>query len=336
MLLWAASSWIQSHSHDQTSSPPAIQPTDSTPTETPEPKPTSPYSPQEEAQRQALFERGKELGIDENFLFGGKGLVNQLFHEQYPQQRPLTPGPEDADSRSQWHKIADELLDTLEKQLSPEARRQLGSYNAQSREQAKAKVNELHLSSRALYDLADAAFFHLFPEQQGRDFLNQPIGQVWQGLVADKVKAVQAGTALERIGFDPGATSQSVSGTLKPGEGKAYIAGLAKDQLIKVNLQANQKTRLFIYPPTSQLPALLKSAEKTWSGKLEQSGLYEFVVISTGSESSDYQLNITAHNPSPTSSPQPPGTSNPTTTPFPPSQPNVTTTSLASPTVRAN
>ena len=328
MLFWAANSWIQSHPSDQTSSPPPTQPTDSTPTKTPEPKPTSPYSPQEEARRQALFNRGKELGIDENFLFGGKGLVNQLFHEQYPQQRPLTPGPEDADSRSQWYKIADGLLDTLE-QLSPEARRQLGSYNAESRDQAKAEVNELHLSSRALYDLADAAFFHLFPQRDRN--LNQPIGQVWQGIVADKVKAVQDGTALERIGFDPGATSQSVNGTLKPGEGKAYIANLSKDQLVEVKLQANQKTQLSIYPPTSQLPPLLK-AEKTWAGKLERSGLYEFVVISTGSESSSYQLNLTADNPLPTPSPQQPSTSNPTT-PSPSSQPDITTP-LASPTSR--
>ena len=332
MLFWAANSWIQSHPSDQTASPPAIQPTDSTPAKTPEPKPTSAYSPQEEAQRQALFNRGKELGIDDNFLFGGTGLVNQLFHEQHPQQRPLTPGPEDADSRSQWYKIADGLLNTLE-QLSPEARRQLGSYNVQSRDRAKAEVNELHLSSRALYDLADAAFFHLFPEQRGRNFLNQPIGQVWQGLVADKVKAVQARTALERIGFDPGATSQSVSGTLKPGEGRAYIANLAKDQLIEVKLQANQKTQISIYPPTSQLPPLLKSAGKTWSGKLEQSGLYEFVVTSTGSEPSDYQLKITADNPIPNPSPQQSGTSTPTSTPSSPSQPNATTP-LASPTSR--
>ena len=312
---WAGNRWIQSRStlprQNQTS--PHTSPS-STVTKTPEPKPTLPYPTQEDERRQALFSRGKELGIDEDFLFAGRGLVNQVFYSQHPErrQRPLTNASLDADLRSQWYKTADTLLDTLDVQLSPEARRQLGRYTASSRDRAAAEVNKQYVSSRALNDLTDAAFFQLFP-QPDNNFINQPIGQVWQAIAADKVKAIVAGTALERIVFDAGSTSKDESGTLKPGEGKIYIAELAKEQLMKLDLQANSQVLLSVYSPTRKTKILEDSTERAWSGELPEQGFYEFVVVSTASEPVDYQLNVTAENPTPVPSlePSPPDTPTP-------------------------
>jgi serine/threonine-protein kinase len=53
-----------------------------------------------------------------------------------------------------------------------------------------------------LYDLGDAAFFSQFPEQQGKDFIKQPIGQVWYGFVDDKLNAILAGSSFKKIVFD--------------------------------------------------------------------------------------------------------------------------------------
>jgi len=293
---WSGSLWLKSRQstlprQDQISSAPT-QALSSTSTNTPKPKSTLPYTPQEESRRQALFNRGKELGIEENFLFGDRGLVNQVFYSKHPnlRQHPLTSEPVDADLRSQWYTTADKLLATLEKHLSPKARMQLGNYTTESGERAKAEVNKLHISSRALYDITNAAFFQLFP-QRGHDFLNQPIGQVWQGLVADKVKAVQAGTIVEQMVFDP--TIGTVRGILKPGEGKAYIANLDKAQLIKLNLQANPKVLISVYSPSGKTKMLEDSSDRSWSGKLPEQGFYEFVVVSTASVPVDYQLNVT-------------------------------------------
>ncbi len=36
------------------------------------------------------------------------------------------------------------------------------------------------------------------------------------------------------------------------------------------------------------------SSDRAWSGKLPESGFYEFVVVSTASQPVDYQLKITA------------------------------------------
>jgi serine/threonine protein kinase, bacterial len=172
----------------------------------------------------------------------------------------------------------------------------MGGYTEADVQSRQAAVNQLNLSSRALNDLTDVRFFHLFPEQpRNQNLLNQPIGQVWQAIAADQLNAVKAGTALETIKFPEGQFNQQVSGTLKAGEGKAYIAQLTKDQAMQIKLQANQATRFSIYPPTSKAAPLLADSSKTsWSGKLTESGFYEIVVISDASRAIDYDLSLAA------------------------------------------
>ena len=182
--------------------------------------------------------------------------------------------------------------------LSINARRQLGTYTAKDRNQWKVAVNKRYISTRALYDLTDAAFFELFPQQRGNNFLNQPVAQVWHALAAEKLNAILAGTAFERIVFDPGAIGKQVSGNLKPGEGKVYIAGLAKDQLMKLDLQADPKVLVSVYFPTGKI-LLEDSGEHTLSTTLPEKGFYEFVVVSTASDPIDYQLNLSAENTTP-------------------------------------
>ena len=211
--------------------------------------------------------------------------------------------------------------------LSAESRQRLGSYTVDDRLKWKAEVNEKKLSSRALYDIADAAFFWRFPEQKGKTFIDKPIGQVWQGIVFDKVNAVKTGTVLERIVFPPGEIGDRVSGTLKPGEGKAYIAGLAAGQIMNVRLRADSKVLFSVYPPTSDQPALLDdSTKRIWSGTLPQGGFYEFVVVSTAAKPVDYQITLTAENPPPP--PEPTPIENPTPTETPPVEPTPTETPI--------
>ncbi|MBV8885650.1 MAG: protein kinase [Chroococcidiopsidaceae cyanobacterium CP_BM_RX_35] len=316
---WAANFWL--HSHQQ-----AIPAKDQTspPSQTPQPTPTAQYPPQELAQRQALFERTKALGIDQNFIFGSRGLVDQIFSSQHSDlQHPLTSAPADADLRLEWYKTADGLLDTLEKQLSEAARGQLGSYTTDSLHLNVAAIHKLHLGSKTLNELTDAQFFALFPEQRGQNFIHTPIGQVWQAIAADKVESMQSGTILEQVVFTPGTTSKSFSSILQPASGKAYIANLAKDQILKVNLRTNPKILLSIYSPSGQTK-IFESSDRSssgtltedgfsWSGQLTESGFYEFVVVSTASEPMEYQLSITAENPAPAPStePSPPYTATP-------------------------
>ncbi|MBD1813121.1 serine/threonine protein kinase [Microcoleus vaginatus DQ-U2] len=260
------------------------------------PQPPNPKQQQEDA----LQDRFVKLKIDDRFYNGYVNLVDETFYAKYPELggRLLKEGEEDRQWRERWQKIGEELLDKLEN-LSSDARARLGSYDTTDIDRWKTEVNNLNLSSRALYDLADARFFYWFPEQpRDRNLIGLPIGQIWQAITADELEALQAGATVESVEFDRLSNSKRLTGNLKPGEGKAYIARFAQNQTLRVNLQAPRKsTLLSIYTPgrTKGARALLEDAEGlSWSGLLDDAGYYEFVVVSQASEPIAYELNLTA------------------------------------------
>jgi serine/threonine-protein kinase len=262
------------------------------------PKVSQPSSPKQQ-QEDALQARFVNLKIDDRFYNGYVNLVDQTFYAKYPELggRLLKEGDDDRQWRQRWQKIGDELLDKLEN-LSSDARARLGTYDTTDLDRWKTEVNKLNLSSRALYDLADAKFFYWFPEQpRDRNLIGSPIGQIWQAITADALESLQAGATVESVEFDRRSNSKSLTGNLKPGEGKAYIARFAQNQTLRVNLQApRQSTLLSIYTPgrTKGARALLEDAEGlSWSGLLDDAGYYEFVVVSQASEPIAYQLNLT-------------------------------------------
>ena len=253
----------------------------------------------EQARKDRLQQRRDNLQVDNRFLIS---VTDQLFYAQFPdmQGRSLSDLSEDEAMRSEWDSIANEVLDVLENQLSTEARQRLGSYAATNREQWKEQVNQKYVSSRALYDLTDAKFAYLYPQNATQNFIDQPIGQIWHGLADDRVRAIVSGERLEEIQFEQGQFSQSLRDRLEPGEGRIYILNLSQGQLMRLNLQASpQSTQLSLYVPSpnNELPYLLEdSAERTWSGQLPQTGYYEVVVVSSQTARLDYALDIAADN----------------------------------------
>ena len=268
------------------------------------------FSPEERQRKQKLSDRREELDI--NYKFYVK-LVNQLFREKYPNLKGLilSDNPEDENLRAEWDQTAAEVLEKLTA-ITSDSRRQLGNYTGDERAIWKAQVNQINVGSRSLYDLGDAAFFSEFPEQKSKSFINQPIGQVWYAFVNDQLNTILDKSILETIVFPEGTTGKTVSGTLQPGKGKVFIVGLAKDQNMEVKLEANSKVLLSIYSPSGKTPLLQDSQTRTISATLPEKGFYEFVVVSTASESVDYQLTLTAENP-----PEPEPTEEPTEEPTP-------------------
>jgi serine/threonine-protein kinase len=309
-LLWLKHQSIQGNNVETPSTvvtppQPDEQPTVS-PSVDPPKVPSSELSDQERQRQAALEQRRSQLGVSEDFYVR---WVNDVFWTENPSQRgrALSNDAKDESLRSQRDKIATQLLDQLEQaNLSREARRRLGRYDATDRQRWKNTVNKQHLSSRALNDLTDAKYSFFFPSYSAKklnlsfdEFLTKPMGQVWHAIAADKVTAITSEEAVEKIRFDVGAVSQQVNGKLKPGEGKAYIAQLSADQIMQLQLQA-ESAFWSVYPPTSDRPPLLEdSSQKSWSGKLSQSGFYEFVIVSTSSKPLDYQLTLTVENPTP-------------------------------------
>ncbi|MBW4511916.1 MAG: serine/threonine protein kinase [Scytonematopsis contorta HA4267-MV1] len=323
-VTWFGANSLFSSSNQEISPQPTNSPTS-------EPSPTQKFSAEEQARKEKLRARREQLGVDYNFYIS---LVNQVFRDRNPslQGRTLSDSPEDEALRARWDKIAAELLEKLAP-LSSDARRQLGTYTSAQRDAWKLQVNNINVGSRSLYDLTDGTFFLQFPEQRGRNFLDTPVGQVWSGIANDKLNAILANTAFRKLVFKDGAIGTKVSGTFKAGEGKVFIAGLAKDQQMEVKLSANSKVLLSVYSPSGTVNSveINDSTQRTLSAKLPEDGYYEFVIVNTGSSSTDYQLSVTAESAAPPPEPTPtetPVTPNPSVTPTP----TATATPTATPT----
>lgn len=291
LVWWIASRW------DPTNSPtPSVDnPENAENGETNNPT----FSAEEQARKNDLRERREALQVDNRYLVS---VTDQLFYSQYPdlQGSPLSNNPQDEALRAEWDNIQNEILDVLEDNLSADARRRLGSYSASDREQWRQQVNQRYVSSRALYDLTDAKFAYLYPQNAAQDFIEQPIGQIWHGLAFDRVQSILSGERLEDIQFESGEFSQSLRDQLAPGEGRVYTINLSEGQLLRLNLQAQPDTTqlsLYVPKPTNELPFLLEdSSDRTWSGQLPQSGYYEIVVVSTQAGPTNYALDISADN----------------------------------------
>lgn len=275
----------------------------------PSAKPTPPQAPDfsqaEQDRKQKIDARRQQLGIDNAFLVK---LVNEAFYTQHPELngQKLGTGAADAGLRQKWDEIALQYLERLES-LSSGARSRLGQYTAVDVSDRVNAASKINLSGRTLNDLTDAAFFHLFPEvPRGGNLLNQTIGQVWQGIATDQLTWLQAGKTVERIEFPPGNFSDRRSGTLSPGEGKVFIANLSTNQTLRLQLQPSQGVLLSLYPPSSQLPALLTNSQQTnWTGKLTASGYYEIVVVADGKNSVNYAIDLAVADEMTTPSPSP-------------------------------
>jgi serine/threonine-protein kinase len=248
------------------------------------------FSAVEQRRKSQLRDRRQQMGINNRYFIA---LVDQVFWEKYPQYngRRLTANPEDAKIRAEWDNLAAECLDWLQF-LPLETRKRLGSYSNKDRSRWQQQLYRLNLSSRALYDLADAAFLQTFPQQRGQNFMNKPINQVWYAIAQEKVQAILKGKAYKKIEFDAGAGERQVGGRLNPGEGKAFVAELTKAQVMQLELQADPQVLISVYSPTGKIKLMEDSRDRTWDGKLPEAGFYEFVVVSTASQSSDYQLKL--------------------------------------------
>jgi serine/threonine protein kinase, bacterial len=223
--------------------------------------------------------------------------VKQIFTSQNPQVTTV-----DSKVRTQIDTIASDLGTKLSQQLSSEAISKIGQYSDSDRASWKAQVNKLHLSERSLINLTDAKYRLITDssaEKLGLEqtrFLKTPIGQVYLATMFDRFQAIQSKQAIGEIVFPVGGDKGTISGTLQPGEGKAFIASLFGGQDITVNIKTNNlPTKLSIYPPTSNLPAILSASPKTsWSGKTSVNGYHELILVSNSDQPIQYELQLTA------------------------------------------
>ncbi|MBW4488537.1 MAG: protein kinase [Trichocoleus desertorum ATA4-8-CV12] len=244
----------------------------------------------------ALRDRRRRLGVNYDLFVH---LVDTVFYTEHSElnDRRLSFEPSDRALRREWNATAEKLLNKLET-LSEESRNRLGRYSQQDYDQWVMGLERQRLSRPTFAQLVDAKFYHLFPEQQERYLDPNRFGQVWYAIAEETFKAIQAGSAFSMLQLGPKNPSQTLTATLKPGEGKVYVANLSQGQTIQVALQAPSKgTRLSIYSPdrrSAGAQALINDTPKTsWSGTLPRPGYYEIVILSNSPEIIRYQLNLT-------------------------------------------
>jgi len=137
-----------------------------------------------------LLHRRQALAIRPSFF---NALVDAQFYAKHSdiQGRSLKNAPEDAKLRQEWDESAQELLNRLEQaELSPVARRKLGSYGQQDYEVWKEKANQGQLDGHTIAPLekqVDERFAQLFPQQQGEKLNLQTFGQIWYAIFSDEV-----------------------------------------------------------------------------------------------------------------------------------------------------
>ncbi|MEL6780226.1 MAG: serine/threonine-protein kinase, partial [Cyanobacteria bacterium J06597_16] len=197
------------------------------------------FSAEESARRLEIRTRREGLGVSDDYF---TALVNQLFYEAYPKlqtagpegtRKELTTAPADEPLRIRWDHMALTLLEQMEANYSQRSLGGLGRYSDADTNRWQSQINTVNVGTRSLFDLTDAKFFKLFPEQSGRDFLSQPVGQLYYAIADDKARAIETGSARQTIAFDSGAYRQDVSGQLSPGEGRVYTMALTAGQLLR-------------------------------------------------------------------------------------------------------
>lgn len=233
--------------------------------------------------KNTIRSRRLKLGIDRQFF---QSLVDERLQETNPNL-----SIDDSQGKMAWNQMAQQLLDQLEK-LNPTALSSLGKYTPEQQETWKLRVNQLHLSSRTLMDLVNVQFLAAFPDQENKDVLNKPLGQVWSAIAVNQLKSLESGKNYELLTLNANETPLQVTGHLEGGEGKAYALPIPEGKFMEVKLDAPNDALISVYSPTGKEVILENSRLHQWSGLLSESGHYEFVVMSKGKQPLDYQLNI--------------------------------------------
>ncbi len=303
---WGVASWLGGRSNPS-STPTVPTPSQPTTSETSLPTPTAtttPASVSTTPNKSTIATIPATLaskGINERAY---EDAVKQVFIGQNPNATIQTG---DDRVRAKLDAISADLGNKLTARLNDDAIQRIGKYKPSSRVTWKSQVNKLNLSERSLIDLTDAKYRSIteFSAQKlgigVEPFLNTALGQVYLATMFDRLQAIQAKRALDEIVFPVGGTVGTASGTLQPGEGKAYIASLSGGQAIGVNITANEPTNLSIYPHSTNLPALLTtSSTKNWSGKTSTNGYHEVVLVSHSDRPVRYELKLTAADLNPT------------------------------------
>jgi len=146
-----------------------------------------------DAQIDEMVNRRQALKVTSRFF---NLTVNEAFHQQHPELkgRRIERDRQDDALRADWYKIANDLLNKLENNLTAQARSKLGNYSKNNRAlwQAKAARGELgSYTFKQLIEQTDRQFYQLFPRQKGKTPNPKTYGQIWYALAEVRVSQLE-------------------------------------------------------------------------------------------------------------------------------------------------
>ena len=223
-------------------------------------------------------------------------LVNDRLGRLNPQAPEKNAEPAPLGDKT-WLQAAQEMMTFLES-LSPETRQKWQDGTLPPEESvAIGRVNRLRLSSRTLQDLVQARWRHHFPGLEPLTLNDHLLANLKAAITEDIVGQLEADNQYELLTLKPGQEPLKRTGTLAPGQGRAYALAIEAPGTLEVNLEAPQTVLFSLYSPTGQSQILSNATARQWSGSLSESGYYEFVIVSQDSQEQNYELTI--HLPQP-------------------------------------
>ncbi len=153
---------------------------------------TNPSTNNEGNRINAIIRRRQQLGIQDAYF---TPTIDKIFYTKYPeaQGRALTSNPEDAALRNNWYRIAEDLLDKLERaELGTRARNKLGKYTGEDYQTWRKQAESGQLGDYSIEQLTkdtNKKFDKLFPglRRSNEKLESQTYGQIWYALAADRM-----------------------------------------------------------------------------------------------------------------------------------------------------
>ncbi|MBW4541839.1 MAG: hypothetical protein KME43_22240 [Myxacorys chilensis ATA2-1-KO14] len=214
-------------------------------------------------------------------------LVDEIFSIKYPQLKDKL----NAEKPPEWNAIATRLT-TLLKQLSQESQIGMGNYNRANYNAWLLELQASKITDQSIELLTDAKFLYSFPELEGKQINPRTLGQLWYAIAQNQINATKNKSTLKDI--TPKAT---LSETLKAGQGKLYTVQLQKGQKIQLSLKVPSKSASLSIVSPDDLLLVRESIEPSWSGKIEQSGTYQIVIVPKTRKAIPYELKLASTSP---------------------------------------
>jgi serine/threonine protein kinase len=209
-------------------------------------------------------------------------IASTVPDDSMPSKRP-NPTPQESlsvggDWLSQIQQSADTsqmaVVQPLLKQLSEEARRELGTYYRRDYDRWLSTLASRKISQPTVDILADTSFYLRFPKLKGQELNPRGLGQLWYALARDHITDLNQQQNLEVLKVGP----FTQSGKLTNGQGRVFQIQAKPGQQVKFELSGD-RANFQVSVLENEILLLRKADMQEWQSPRSRRGaIYEIVL----------------------------------------------------------